>query len=257
MPKKYVWDFKVITNNKINLEYFTLKLEAPEELPEIFPGQFVEVLVTNSQNTFLRRPLSIHDVDYESNTILLLIQIVGEGTHQLQYSKPGDLINMIFPLGKSYSLPEGNNALLVGGGCGIAPLLYLARFLKKENIMITTLMGGRSKDHLIEIDAYKQFGKVLLATDDGSEGEKGFVTEHSVLKDSISGYNRIYTCGPEPMMRALAKIAKEKRIDLEVSLENLMACGIGACLCCVVETVEGNKCTCTEGPVFNINELTW
>lgn len=257
MLKKYVWDFKVIANTQLNYEYFTLELEAPEALPEIFPGQFTEVLVDTSPKVFLRRPFSIHDVDYNKNTLILLIQIAGEATRQLKKSKKDDIFNLIFPLGRPFSLPGGNNALLVGGGCGIAPLLFLAKYLHSKSINVTTLIGGRSKEHIIEKEKYQAFGKVLITTDDGTLGEKGFVTNHTVFKNGIETYNRLYTCGPEPMMKELAEIAEEKGIDCEVSLENMMACGIGACLCCVVETTEGNKCTCTEGPVFNIKDLTW
>ncbi|MBN1180945.1 MAG: dihydroorotate dehydrogenase electron transfer subunit [Bacteroidales bacterium] len=257
MPKKYIQDFEVLDNKVLNFEYFTLLLRPMVHLPEILPGQFVEALIDTSQKVFLRRPFSVHDVDYTENTLTLLIQVVGEGTHNLQKLVKGEVLNLIFPLGTPYSLPENKKVLLVGGGCGIAPLLYLARYLHLKGMEITTLMGGRSAEYIIEVDKYKAFGEVLITTDDGSMGEKGFVTQHSIFNEKVREYGRIYTCGPEPMMKSIASIAKEKGIDCEVSLENLMACGIGACLCCVVETTTGNRCTCTEGPVFNIKDLKW
>lgn len=255
MKNKYIHDMKVISNKNLNTKYFLLTLEPPDVMPVILPGQFAQVEIKNSKNTFLRRPLSIHDVDYKNNTIKLLVQIIGEGTKKLSEIKVGESLNMVYPLGNSFSISQKENILLVGGGCGIAPLLYLARVMSENNIKVTTLIGGASETDILEADEYRKYGEVLITTMDASLGEKGLVTQHSVFNTDKLSFNAIYTCGPEPMMKALARIAKEKNIRCEVSLENMMACGIGACLCCVVDTNEGNKCTCTEGPVFNYNEL--
>jgi dihydroorotate dehydrogenase electron transfer subunit len=255
MGKKLISDMTVIENKNLNDKYYILILKSEEPLPEILPGQFLQAEITNSKNTFLRRPLSIHDVDYEANTISLLIQKVGEGTHKLSEIKTGETINIIYPLGNGFSIPEKDKILLIGGGCGIAPLLYLARVLYNKGFKVSTLIGGMSKSDILESEQYEKFGKVYITTVDGSLGEKGLVTDHSILKNNNFDFSKIYTCGPEPMMKAIAKIAKDKNIDCEVSLENLMACGIGACLCCVVDTVNGNKCTCTEGPVFDYKKL--
>lgn len=146
--------------------------------------------------------------------------------------------------------------LLAGGGCGIAPMLYLARCLHQKKINTTILLGGRTSSDILEVNEFEKYGKVFISTDDGSMGEKGFMTNNSVMHN-IKSFDRIYCCGPLPMMKVLASIAKENHVDCEVSLENTMACGVGACLCCVTETVQGNKCVCTEGPVFNINQLRW
>jgi len=134
-------------------------------------------------------------------------------------------------------------------------LLYLAKHLKSNNRSFDILMGFRNKDRIIEYEEYKKLGKVYLTTEDGSQGEKGFVTQHSILAQKI--FPRIYCCGPESMMKAVAGYSIENKIHCEVSLENLMACGIGVCLCCVVNTTSGNVCSCTEGPVFNVNKLKW
>lgn len=252
--KKFIRDLKVIRNKRLNSFHYILQLHAPEKLPKLLPGQFVEVLVEDSKNTFLRRPFSIHDVDYEENTISLFIKRVGEGTNQLAYIDEGDFVNVVYPLGNSFSLPKKDNVLLVGGGCGVAPLLFLARYLNEKGFHPTILIGTRSKHDLLQIEEYEKYGKVLVSTEDGSFGEKGLVIKHSILKEEFA---QIYTCGPEPMMKAVAHIAKSKNVPCEVSLENTMACGIGVCLCCVVQTKAGHKCVCTEGPVFNINDLTW
>ena len=169
----------------------------------------------------------------------------------------GDTLNIIYPLGNGFTIPENNegNVILVGGGIGIAPLYYLGKMLKEKGIEPQFLLGGRSKSDLIMLEEFESVGKVYITTNDGSLGEAGFVTQHSIWKEKQ--FDMIYTCGPKPMMMAVTKIARENNIDCEVSLENLMACGLGACLCCVENTIEGNVCVCKEGPVMNINKLLW
>jgi len=256
--KKIIQDLEIVGKKWLNSYSFLIDLQAPEKLPDMFPGQFAEVLVENSRSTFLRRPFSIHNICYAENTISFLIQIVGDGTKALGELKEGDLLNIIYPLGNSFSLPFlKDKVLLVGGGCGAAPLLFLARYFFEKGISIIILMGGRTKEDIFEIEEYKKYGKVYIMTEDGTMGEKGLVTRHYILNSGSPEFNKIYTCGPEPMMKTIAVFAKENGLNCEVSLENTMACGIGACLCCVVETTTGNKCVCTEGPVFNINDLTW
>ncbi len=254
---KKIQDFIVLSNIKLNEVHFVLTIQAPTELPEIFPGQFAEVLVADSKTTFLRRPISIHDVDYSQNTIKLFINKVGEGTKHLSNLKTGDKLNIIYPLGNSFSLPENENILLIGGGCGVAPLLFLARYLHDKGFKTSVLIGAKTKNDIHELDLFERFGKVFITTEDGSSGEKGFITQHSIIKSPNHQITKFYTCGPELMLKAVAKIAHQNNIDCEVSLENTMACGIGACLCCVVDTKQGNKCVCTEGPVFNIKDLKW
>ncbi|MGQ1890566.1 dihydroorotate dehydrogenase electron transfer subunit [Thermophagus sp. OGC60D27] len=255
--KKFIEDFVVIENQRQTSEFVILTLRHPGRLPRMFPGQFVEVKVEGASGTYLRRPLSIHDVDYDNNSLKLLIQEVGEGTRRLSSLKTGEKVNLIFPLGNHYSLPSSPNVLLIGGGCGVAPLLFLGRYLMENGINPRFLIGARSSDQLVELDAYRRLGEVYVTTEDGSEGTKGYVIHHPVMKTFEPDFDWIYTCGPEPMMKVLARYAKDREIVCEVSLENMMACGIGACLCCVAPTVDGNKCTCTEGPVFNANYLKW
>jgi dihydroorotate dehydrogenase electron transfer subunit len=253
---KRIEDLRVIENKHLNNDFFILKLSGNTKIPELKPGQFAQVRVDGSPETFLRRPISIHDVDYENNTFKLLIQIAGKGTKTLSELMNGDILNLVYPLGNSFSLPYKNEkVLLVGGGCGIAPLLFLGKYLKSKNHAPDILLGFRNRDRIIEYEEYSKIGKVFITTEDGSMGEKGYVTGHSVF--SANQYDRIYCCGPETMMKAIADYCNNRNISCEVSLENLMACGIGACLCCVVDTVKGNLCTCTDGPVFNVNELKW
>jgi dihydroorotate dehydrogenase electron transfer subunit len=253
---KRIEDLKVVENKRINNDYYVIELAGDIKFPDIKPGQFAQVRVDGSRETFLRRPISIHDIDYDRNTIKLLIQIVGKGTEKLTKLEKGNLLNMVYPLGNSFSVPGKNEKiLLVGGGCGIAPLLFLGKYLKSIGYTPDILLGFRSLERIIEYEEYAKVGKVYLTTEDGSKGEKGFVTDHKVLKSPV--YDRIYSCGPDSMMKAIAGYCRRNGIFCEVSLENLMACGIGACLCCIVDTVKGNLCTCTDGPVFNINDLKW
>jgi 2-polyprenylphenol hydroxylase and related flavodoxin oxidoreductases len=253
---KRIEDLKVIENKRLNKDFFIIELEGNTKIPDLKPGQFIQVRVDGSPETFLRRPISVHDVDYIKNTLKILIQIAGKGTETLSKIESGDTLNIIYPLGNSFSLPtNGNKILLVGGGCGIAPLLFLGRYLKSNGFVPDILLGFRNKDRIIEFEEYLQIGNVFITTEDGSMGEKGYVTTHSIF--ATNEYDKIYCCGPDRMMKAIADYCKKKEIVCEVSLENLMACGIGACLCCVVDTVRGNLCTCIDGPVFNVNDLKW
>ncbi len=223
----------------------------------MLPGQFAELRVDGSATTFLRRPISINFVDKEQNEVWFLIQTIGEGTRRLAELTKGDILNVILPLGNTFTIPEhsSDKLLLVGGGVGTAPMLYLGEQLFRKGYSPIFLLGARSSKDLLQLDDFAKYGRVYTTTEDGSHGEKGYVTQHSLLQQER--FSRIYTCGPKPMMMAVAQYAKSRNISCEVSLENTMACGIGACLCCVENTTEGHICVCTEGPVFDINKLLW
>lgn len=253
---KRVEDLKIVENKLLTDDFCVLELESESKIPDFRPGQFVQVKIEGSPETFLRRPVSVHDVDFARNRYKMLIQVLGKGTAMLYNLKKGDHLNVVHPLGNSFSIPSGNGKiLLVGGGTGIAPLLFLGKDLKNRGFEIEYLLGFRNKNRVILVEEYSRVGKVHLTTEDGSVGEKGLVTSHSVLKpENISS---VYCCGPDPMMHSIADYCRKHNISCEVSLENLMACGYGICLCCIVETNRGNICTCTEGPVFNIRELKW
>lgn len=255
--KKYVKDLVVAEVEFPHELYVLLKLTDAEPLPEVVSGQFVEVKIEGSPRTFLRRPISINYVDRENNQLWLLVKKVGEGTHQLAKLQKGDKLNLVFPLGNGFSpvQKQGEKVLLVGGGVGVAPLLDYGKYLKDHGAVPTFLLGARSKSDLLEQDLFQAIAPVYVTTEDGSEGEKGFVTQHTLLEKER--FDRISVCGPKPMMMSVAKYAKQTGTPCEVSLENLMACGLGACLCCVEKTVKGNVCVCKEGPVFDINDLNW
>ena len=255
--KKFILDLTVNSVEALSDKHVLIKLTDDKPLPEMLPGQFVEVRVDNSPSTFLRRPISINNVDYDRNELWLLGAAVGAGTRQLQKLQKGDRLNCMLPLGNSFTMPtdSAQKVLLVGGGVGVAPLLYFGKRIKAMGGEPTFLLGARSAKDVLERELFEQVGRVFITTEDGSEGEKGFVTNHSVLAQEH--FDRISTCGPKPMMMAVARYAFKNDIECEVSLENKMACGVGACLCCVEKTVEGNKCVCKEGPVMNIKKLTW
>ena len=252
---KQIADFRLVEKKDYGRSVL-LRLQAEQPLPDMAPGQFVQVCVDNSPSTYLRRPISIHDVDLRNHEVTLLVQQVGEGTRHLAAAEIGDTINMVLPLGNGFSMPAiGEKCLLVGGGIGIAPLYYFAKVLNEKGIRPILLLGGKSEADLLRLADYQKLGETFVTTADGSLGEKGFVTMHSVWQEQ--SFDKIYVCGPKPMMKAVAKLAAEKQVWCEVSLENLMACGLGACLCCVEDTVDGHVCVCKEGPVFNTRRLKW
>lgn len=255
--KKYCLDLIVTEQVRPHKNYVLLKLTHAQPLPDMMPGQFAELRVDHSPSTFLRRPISINNVDRTKNEVWFLIQLVGDGTRQLAEAKPGDVINTVLPLGNGFSMPDNDNErlLLTGGGVGIAPMLFLSKALSEKEIRPTVLIGARSASDLMQLDLLSQYGDVYVTTEDGSQGEKGYLTQHSLLTQQT--FDHIYSCGPKPMMMAVARYAKANGVACEVSLENKMACGIGACLCCVENTNEGNLCVCKEGPVFNIEKLLW
>ncbi len=254
LEKKRAEDFEVVSNERLNEEYFELRLAGTRPLPAILPGQFAEVLVEGSVRTFLRRPISFYDVDEDRREVSLLIRKVGPGTRRLSELEAGEGLNLIYPLGHPFSLMEGRRFLLVGGGVGIAPLLMQGRRLRAEGREVTFLLGFRSQDQLFDLSRFSEAGELLLTTEDGSVGHQGMVTDHPAMEGSWDG---IFSCGPEPMMKAVASVAARKEVSCEVSLETLMGCGFGACLCCAVETVHGMLRACVEGPVFNTKELQW
>ena len=257
--KKISADF--IVKHKVRFsDLYSLLILTPADLsplPEILPGQFVQVEIADSKTTFLRRTISVNFVDYEHNELWLLVRAAGDGTRHLTAASEGAIINIVLPLGRGFSIPQSHESriLLIGGGVGVAPLLYFGARLAEAGIRPEFLLGARSASDLLETEYFGQYGKLNISTEDGTAGEKGLVTVNSALDRP---FDMIACCGPMPMMKAVAKIARDKGIDCEVSLENMMACGLGACLCCVEKNSEGhNVCVCTDGPVFNINQLSW
>ncbi len=259
--KKQIMDMEVVSAVSAHPLY-TLLVVAPADgsakLPVMKAGQFVQIAVPDAPHTFLRRPISINYADPEAGTMTLLIRRAGEGTDRLCNLREGDRLNIILPLGNGFTVPASQHGRLVlaGGGVGIAPLYFLGCKLKAAGLTPEFILGARSEADLLELDMLREVGTVHTTTDDGSAGHHGLVTSHPAWHEG-GAIERVYCCGPAPMMKAVARLADSIGADCEVSLENMMACGLGACLCCVEKTVRGNVCVCTEGPVFNTKELTW
>ncbi len=255
---KYKLKLRLERIEKLNESYYELLFKGDDQvrIPPSKAGQFVQLLIENA-GVFLRRPFSICESSVSDNSLTLLIQLLGAGTQAISKLQAGIVMDLILPLGNGFTIPNSTDfrPLLIGGGVGVAPMLYLARSLSERGYRPQILLGARHKELLVMQDRFARYGDLHLCTEDGSAGCKGFVTDHPILQSE--SINFIYSCGPLAMMKAVAAFAKTKNISCEVSLENKMACGFGTCLCCVEKTIDGNLCVCTEGPVFNTNRLTW
>jgi len=250
----------ITRNERVSSEMYEIELVVPGISQESKPGQFVHVKLGNSVDPLLRRPLSLYDVDKTKGRITLLYKVVGKGTNLLTKANAGEFLDVMGPLGRGFSVsPESNNYVLVGGGVGIAPLVYLARELKQLHNNVTVLYGAENKEQLAAVPRLQGMDVNLwLATMDGSAGFKGLVT--GLLKQKISSekIDFIYTCGPEAMMALVTEIATGYNIQGEVSLEEYMACGVGACLGCARKLKSNDENyvkVCSDGPVFAINEV--
>lgn len=229
-------------------------VDSNTQLPKFRPGQFVQVWVKGCDGVMLRRPISIYDIT--DNHLYLLVQSAGRATSLMSQSPLGTQYDILLPLGNSFSPPKpSDKPLLIGGGVGVAPLHALGKAIREIGITPTFLLGARSKKHFANLSHFEGLGELFVTTEDASLGEKGFVTDHSIL--SSGAFTHIYMCGPTPMMKAVARWAKANGIPAEASLENHMACGLGVCLCCVEPTLKGHQTVCHDGPVFDINQLLW
>lgn len=249
---------KIIANNRISQKYFRLTFASAKIAFFVQPGQFIEIKITDTLDPLLRRPLSVHQAKGKSFTVLC--EIVGKATQILSQKKTGDYLDIIGPLGKgfNYNSPVHqftSSPVLVAGGMGVAPLVFLAEKLKQSPA--TVLIGAKTKKNILCQKEFKKIGcDVRIATDDGSAGFKGRVTD--LLKQILFAANppaTIYACGPKPMLRKLACICKDYKIPAEMSLEAHLSCGFGACLGCAVNTKTGFQRVCLEGPVFKAEDL--
>jgi dihydroorotate dehydrogenase electron transfer subunit len=270
----------VLYNHNIRGEYFCLGLEAQRIARLSQPGQFVSIKLglDNESGPFLRRPFSIHKIRGQKNTCLpagrenkeqieILYEVVGEATRLLAETRAGEYLDVIGPLGKGFDLQrakgKGQRAILVAGGMGVAPLVFLAEKLKERTESResrTVLIGAKAKKQVLCEKEFRRLGcEVKIATDDGSRGFKGKVTDllKYLLCTMHYALSTIYACGPRPMLKAVAELSKEYCIPAQISLEEHMACGFGVCLGCVVKTRDGYQRVCKEGPVFAADKVKW
>jgi dihydroorotate dehydrogenase electron transfer subunit len=271
MPAKKAFSLKakLISNQRINGDNWHALLRAPAVAANAVPGQFVQVRVSAGIDPLLRRPFSIHSV--RGQDISIMYEVIGAGTRIFSEKKAGEDLEVIGPLGNGFDISftrrKGVRAaevsILVAGGMGVAPLVFLAQKLSAVNSKLETiaLVGGRSKEDVLCLDEFRKAGcAVKVSTDDGSSGARGRVTsllENALRKIDDAERAKVFACGPKPMLKGVDTVVKKFGITAQLSLESHMSCGIGACLGCVVDTTEGYKRVCKEGPVFNARELTW
>lgn len=241
MQEKFL---EVVSNERLN--DCTYKLVLSGEGLKMQSGQFVELKL---DGFYLRRPLSVASCD--NNSLTLLYKVVGFGTKEMTNIQPGKVLSVLTDLGKGFDTSKAKKPLLIGGGIGIAPLYQLAREFREIGIKPTILLGFRNKAETFYIDEFKALGDIVIATDDGSLGERGNAV--AVAKNSKIDYDFYYACGPMVMLKSLAKFSTEGQI----SLETRMACGFGACMGCSIVTTDGPQRVCKEGPVFDAGKIVF
>lgn len=251
---------KVKENINIAKDTYKLVIEGSFVKECKTPGQFINIRIGNSNEYLLRRPISISEINSENSTISIVFRINGEGTRQLSMLNQGDKVDIIGPLGKGYdidSLETQQTALLIGGGIGVPPLYELAKQFHKKGINTIHILGFNSKEEVFYEQEFAQLGQTFVSTADGSYGTKGFVT--NVLAQNNIDFDKFYSCGPSPMLKAVINQITNK--DGFISIENRMACGIGACYACVCkkpnlnpEKVEYTR-VCYDGPVYKVGDV--
>ena len=261
---------KILSRKEVASNIYLMKLKTPEIAQDALPGQFIHIRCSKDNYPLLRRPLSIHRIDKEKGEIYILFQVVGEGTKLLADRTIGDDLDIMGPIGNGFNIyPESRKIMIVGGGIGVAPLLALCEESIRQGKEVRVLIGALNKELVIGEENFKNLGaKVDITTDDGSYEYKGLVTD--LLERTIKeGWlpDQIFACGPKPMLRKIVEISLDNHIDCQVSLEERMACGIGACLGCVCkiktrdkkedEVKYDYKRVCVDGPIFKGSEVVW
>ena len=255
---KYTQGKYLITNKQaIAKDMFSFEISCPEIAAVAVPGQFVHIRIGNFT---LRRPISICGINKNKGTLRIVFEIRGEGTSEIAKLNDGDVVDILAPLGHGFTVdPEFKKVVLIGGGIGTPPMLPLAEFYGNKAVAIT---GFRNSSAVILQEELKASGaETILCTDDGSAGIHGFVTEPFSKLAENGGIDAVFACGPMPMLKGIAALCKEKNIFCEISLEERMACGIGACLGCACRTIRNDEeyfaHVCKDGPVFNAEEVLW
>ncbi|MDP3729985.1 MAG: dihydroorotate dehydrogenase electron transfer subunit [Candidatus Omnitrophota bacterium] len=255
---------KIIENKRIARDFYRMRLASAYLAKNSKPGQFVEIRCSEGNEVLLRRPLGVHRIS--DGGIEVLYEVVGKGTELLSRKNTGEMLDVIGPLGNGFDTraqehKSTSHKILVAGGVGVAPLAALAEELKKKKTRVTVIIGAKTGSHILCEKELKKSGcEVRITTEDGSKGRKGLVTDclTSLLQAPNSQPPALYACGPTAMLKAIAKIAAEKRIPCQVSMEERMACGVGVCLGCPVKMKSGGyKMACKDGPVFDAKEISW
>lgn len=247
--------FSVVKNEKLCPRFYRLCLNAKALVKSVKPGQFIHIRVNDGLEPFFRRPFSVFRAKQYAE---IFYEAVGKGTRILSEKKKGDVLDILGPLGNSFRLPPKGvkTVVMIAGGIGVAPFMMFSDRLKGKGYDLILLYGGRTKGHTFNMADFKKNGcRVFVATDDGSVGVKGRVSAlfSKIPLDPKTTY--LYTCGPNPMMAAVQKFAAENGLSGQASCEEVMACGLGACLGCSIETKSGYKTVCYDGPVFDLDEV--
>ncbi len=264
MIKKKTIKTEIISNKKTAKDHYVMAVGTAYLAKNSRPGQFVNVKVREEgTDPLLRIPLGVHAI--EKKGIKLLYKVVGQATEILSKKRTGEALDILGPLGNGFDLAPAKRKekiIVVAGGHGAAPLYALTEAIIKKRGEVEFFTGACTGEHIVCVKELRKIGaKVHVATEDGSKGKKGYVTD--ILREFLrkakgeKGPEIIYSCGPRPMLREVAKCAKESNIPAQVSLDAYMACGIGACLGCAIETVSGYKLVCKDGPVFSAEEIRW
>lgn len=254
------FDAKILENIEIEKDIFNLRFESAYIADTARPGQFVEVLCQGPGAPFLKRPFGIYKVNKETKICEILFKKLGKGTEILSLLKKGAGTNITGPLGNGFEIKKQKTHLVVGGGMGVAPLMFLAEVLKKTGDKVYIFLGAKTAEELPARELFESLGEVIIATDDGSLGEKCMIDtplERMLKKENNCA---VYSCGPHAMLRCVADLAQKYNAPAQVSLEEKMACGLGVCQGCPVEIKNKDtkyKLVCKDGPVFNAEDIVW
>jgi len=249
---------RIVAKEEVSQDIFRITLFAPAVAREAQPGQFVHLYCGDHQSYILRRPFSVHRL-VGGDAFDVLVRVVGEGTRWLAERRPKESVDLIGPLGRGFDVDgQFSRALLVAGGMGIAPMVFLAGKIAENKVKVYTVMGAAGRAQLLDfMDLKRLTRRIAVATDDGSQGHKGPVTDILSKEIEETGPERIFACGPAAMLRSVAGISRRHGVPCQVSLEARMACGVGACLGCAVQAKGAYVKVCSDGPVFSTDELGW
>lgn len=246
----------VVTKQWIAKDTVEMKLKGSESVGQAKPGQFVHIKIGNHSTNLLRRPISIADVDHNTQVVTIIFKVIGSGTDQLSDCTVGESLDVLVPCGTSYPIEDLSikKALLVGGGIGVPPLYYLGKKLREKGIKVTSILGFQTGDNVFYESEFAALGETIIVTDDGTKGQQGFVTD--VLENLETPFDKYFSCGPTGMLKAVSKKLEDR--SGYISIEQRMGCGVGACYACVVPINDGTngfKKICKDGPVFRANEV--
>ena len=251
---------KILINEKVGKDIWRMEIKAPWIAKKAEAGQFVNVKLNSVHEPILRRPISLHGIDADNGILSLLYLVVGKGTEMMTKMENGEKVDLLGPLGKGFTTSfKGRRAVIVAGGIGSAPFIPLIEELRTSKKEIIMIYGARSEESLTCLDLYEEEGvKMILVTEDGSVGEKGFVTGPLDKLLAEEGADYVYACGPEAMLRAVEGVVEKYNVPGEISTEARMACGIGICVGCTKQGKDGKRYkVCQDGPVFKMGVLEY